>query len=61
MHTVSKEELIEESKEIVELNNLKEKLESLFCHEYPDSIIFKENFNAILVILKSIKNTKILK
>jgi hypothetical protein len=58
MYTVSKEELIEESKEIVELNNLKDKLEKLFCHEFADCIIFQEKFNEILFLVESLGKTK---
>lgn len=61
MCTISREELIEESKEIVELNILKEKFENLFCHESPGDIIFEEDCNEIIVLLENIAKNKSLK
>lgn len=63
MRTVSREELIKESKEIVELNILKEKFENIFVHECSTLIKFQEKYNDLLalldVIIKS-ENSKLI-
>jgi hypothetical protein len=41
MRTVSREELIKESKEIVELNILKDRFENFFAHECSSLILNK--------------------
>ncbi|BAZ09278.1 hypothetical protein NIES4071_10850 [Calothrix sp. NIES-4071] len=51
MRTVSREELIKESKEIVELNILKEKLENVFDNEYSSLIKSQEKYNDLLTLL----------
>ncbi|BAZ08271.1 hypothetical protein NIES4071_00760 [Calothrix sp. NIES-4071] len=61
MCTISIEELLEESKEIVNSNILNEKLENLFSRACPAPVVFKEKFHEILVLLESLRKAKSLK
>lgn len=61
MCVISKEELIKDSKQIVELDILKSKLEGLFCSESSTSIKFQEDCNEIIVLLESLIKTQDLK
>lgn len=58
MCTISKEELIKESKEIVELNILKERFESIFDRDCSNLIKFQESYNDILALLDIIEKSE---